>query len=60
MVAVMSRCTASLFATMISRSQTKTGRKCEWRLRLRAIQKSYRVIESTSSFLCAQANIAWQ
>jgi hypothetical protein len=60
MVAVMSYCTASLLATMISRSQTKTGRKREWWLRLRATQKSYRVIESANAFLCAQANVARQ
>jgi hypothetical protein len=60
MVAVMSRCTASLLATMISRSQTKTGRKREWWFRLRAMQKSYRVIERANAFVCVQANIARQ
>ena len=52
--------TASLLATMISRSQTKTGRKREWWLRLRAMQKSYRVIERANAFVCVQANIARQ
>jgi hypothetical protein len=60
MDAVMSHCTASLLATMISRSQTKTGRKREWWLRLRAVQKSYRVIERANAFMCVQANIARQ
>src|SRR5439155_14296462 len=52
-VAVMSRCTARLLATMISRSQTKAGRKREWWFRLRAIQKSYRVIQRANTFVCA-------
>ena len=60
MVTIMSRCTASLLATMISRSQTKTGRKREWWLRLRAMQNSYRVIECPNAFVCVQANIARQ
>jgi hypothetical protein len=45
---------------MISRSQTKTGRKREWWLRLRAMQKSYRVIERANPFVCVQANVARQ
>src|SRR5437764_15484517 len=58
MVAVMSRCTASLLATMISRSQTKTARKRECWFRLRAVQKSYRVIQRANTFVCVQAKIA--
>ena len=59
MAAVMPHCPASLLATMVSSSQTQTGRKREWGLRLRAMQKSYRVIESANAFACAQANVAW-
>src|SRR5438128_5224917 len=58
--AVMSRCTASLLTTMISSSQTETGRKREWWLRPRVMQKSYRVIESANAFVCAHANVAGQ
>src|SRR5438270_11323701 len=59
-VAAMSHRTPILLATMISSGQTKTGRKREWWLRLRPIQKSYCVIESANSFVRAQANVAWQ
>jgi hypothetical protein len=45
---------------MISRTQTKTGRKRKWWLRLRAMQKSYRVIDRANSFVCVQPNIARQ
>jgi hypothetical protein len=60
MVAAMSNRTPSLLATMISSGQAQTGRKREWWLPLRAIQKSDSVIKSTNSFVCAQANIPWQ